>query len=230
MKRLTETSHPCPPLLPLLMLPKFLRVYYSKCSLTFLPRPLGVLNPALRIIYSWEISAWAGSPPPVLCHISSQTLSFTHLLPRSLLLNSVPVSKFCIEQRFPWNPPQLLSGLLSWACLFTENDHSTTKFPVHQIKSGETHCFDSPLKSILINYSVLKYCSGLINLIKSLHWTAIRAWIHLHEFNIPYTSSGIFCSEENIALQQKEEQYHLISAAVWWCWFSPWLLWCYCCV
>lgn len=67
-----------------------LRVYYSKCSLTFCPRPQGVLNTALCIIYSWEISAWAGSPPPcAVSHLFTNAL-LTHLLPRSLPLNSVP--------------------------------------------------------------------------------------------------------------------------------------------
>lgn len=102
---------------------------------------------------------------PEPCHISSHTLSLhIYCLEACLqILCHIP----CTEQRFPWSPPQLHSGLLSRPCLFTEDGHSTTKFPWHQIKSGETHCFDSPLKSILINYSVLKYCSGLINLIKT---------------------------------------------------------------
>lgn len=83
-----------------------------------------------------------------------------------------------------------------------DDDSRTKKFPTCKTKSEETYCFDSSLKSNLINYAVLKYCSGLINLIKSLHWTAKRAWIYLHEFNIPHTSLGILFSEKNITLQQ----------------------------
>lgn len=67
-----------------------LRVHYSKCSPTFLPRPWGVLNPALSIIYSWEISAWVGSPPPrAVSHLFTKPL-LTLLLPTRLTLNSVP--------------------------------------------------------------------------------------------------------------------------------------------
>lgn len=66
-----------------------LRMYNSKCSLPFPPRPRGALNTALYIIYSWEISAWEGSPPPwAVSHLFTNTL-LTHLLPRN------SASKFC---------------------------------------------------------------------------------------------------------------------------------------
>lgn len=139
------------------------------------------------------------------CHNFSCTLSYYRSLqlswPRSLPLNSVP----CYM-----NPAEISEKTTSTAFrtsvvpgflrrMITAEQRSV---PHARQKSEETYCFDSSLKSILINYSVLKYCSGLINLIKSLHWTAKRAWIYLHEFNIPHTSLGIFFSEENITLQQ----------------------------
>lgn len=114
----------------------------------------------------------------------------------------------CTQQRFQWRPPQLLPGLLYSGQIFMEHDLSRTKFPTCNTKTGEIYCFDSSLKPIFVNHSVLKYCSALINLIKSLHWAAIRAWIYLHDFNIPHTSLGIVCFEEDITLQQNGEQYH----------------------
>lgn len=106
-----------------------------------------------------------GGIPTPLCCVTS-----LHKASPYTFIAYTPDFKFCTILHAlgrDFHAPQLHSGLYSRACLFTQDDHSTTKFPVHQIKSGETHCFDSPLKSILINYSVLKYCSGLINLIKS---------------------------------------------------------------
>ena len=150
------------------------------------------------------------STPPVWCHMSSCTLRYYNSLqqswPRSLPLNPVPYYMHPAANSV--NSTSATSGLLYSAQICTEDDHSRTKFPACKTKSGETYCFDSSFKPTLINYSVLKCCSGLINLIKSLHWASIKSWIHLHDFNIPHTSLGIFCFEENITLQQNGEQYH----------------------